>query len=124
MRLRIRAEELAVNDGLQKPVAPQASSREGIAISLICLAVGVYCITFPEAILDGAAFAEVPKRSFGTACGLLFVGGAIGLHAYDWWGRRGFARVSVIGRLIATIMGLGAFAHMLKCIYDVDGWPW
>jgi hypothetical protein len=91
---------------------------------LILVAIGVYCIAFPQVILEGPAYAKLPKRSFGAACGLLFVAGAIGFHAHEWWGRKGYARVSHVGRLIGGIVGIGAFVYTFKCIVEVDGWPW
>jgi len=100
------------------------SVRGGIILPVVFLAIGIYCIAFPEAILDNPAYAKLPKRSFGAACGLLFVAGAIGFHVHEWWGPKGFARVSHVGRLICGVVALGAFAYMLKCIVQVDGWPW
>ena len=103
---------------------PLATVRGGIVLPLVFLAIGVYCIVFPEAILDDPAYAKLPKRSFGAACGLLFVAAAVGFHAHEWWGRRGFARVSHFGRLIGGVTAIGAFAYLFKCIVETDGWPW
>lgn len=107
---------------IRRPRDP--SVRGGVVLPLVFLAIGAYCIAFPEAILDDPVYAKLRKRSFGAACGLLFVAAAIGFHAHDWWGRKGFARVSHVGRLIGGIMGIGSFIYIFKCIIDKHGWPW
>ncbi len=101
-----------------------ADAQSGIAYPLICLAIGVFCIVFPETILDSPAYAELPKQAFGAAFGLLFVAAAIGGHAHSYWGRRGYSRVSHVGRLVGGMIGIGSFLYMFKCIVEVDGWPW
>lgn len=101
----------------------QAGARDEIVFPLVFLAIGVYCIAFPEALLDSPEYAELPKRSFGAACGLAFVASAIATHAHGYWGRRGYARVSHWGRLIGGLVKLGCIAYIFKCIIEVDS-PW
>ena len=98
--------------------------QSGVVWPVICLAIGVYCIAQPHVILRGVEYAKLPQRSFGAACGLLFVAYAIGAHAYFYWGELGYIRVSRVGRLIGGTLALGAFAYILKCITEVSGWPW
>jgi hypothetical protein len=97
--------------------------RGGLVLPLVLFAIGIYCIAFPEAILDDPAYARLPKRHFGAACGLLFIGGAIGFHCHEWWGRNGFVRVSHIGRTLSALLVIGAFVFIFTTIIDLYGWP-
>ena len=98
-------------------LAPPDEHARSKMFPLICLAIGVYSIVFPEALLDDPAYAKLPMRSFGTALGLLFVAGGVAFHA-----RQSRGRTHVL-RVICGVVATAAFAYMIGCIVVVEGWP-
>lgn len=103
---------------------PRRDTRGAIAVSLLCLAIGAYCILFPETILDDPHYAKLPKRSFGAALGLVFVGFAIASYAHTVWREKRYPGAAFAGRTIGSLLFLSAFAYMFKCIVETSGWPW
>ncbi len=108
------------------PDAPRllerTNQRGGPLMPLLCMAIGVYAIAFPEAMLDDPAWAKLPKRSFGMACGLLFLSAGIAYATRQLSDGKEFRAMHGI-RMICGSVAVGAGIYMLKCIVEVGGWP-
>lgn len=104
---------------------PNVGGNSGIVPPLIFAALGVYCILFPNAVLEGDPYDKLrDKHAVAIALGIICIGFSLGAHANDYWGAKGYPRVSFWGRLIGGWAGVLGFVYVLSSIIEVSGWPW